>query len=105
MSYTKKSTTGNQYSPVYSPLGVKAPHVFTTGELRLPGVFITKELFWTLRSRITDFKEHATIFKGSVILKINCRLLMFEKLPNLVILINYPVYSLPANRLQIQITP
>jgi hypothetical protein len=69
---------------MYSPLGVKTPHVFTTGELIFPGVFITKELFWTLRSRITDFKEHTTIFKGSVILKIECRLLRFEKLPNCV---------------------
>jgi hypothetical protein len=76
---------------MYSPLGVKTPRVFTTGELRLPGVFITKESFWT-PSRITDFKEHTTIFKGSVILKIDCRLLMFEKLPNLVILIDSPVF-------------
>ena len=77
---------------MYSPLGVKTPHLFTTGELRFPCVFITKELFWTPRSRITDFKEHTTIFKGSVILKIDCRLLMFEKLPNLVILIDSPVF-------------
>jgi hypothetical protein len=41
---------------------------------------------------MTDFKEHTTIFKGSVILKIDCRLLMFEKLPNLVIQIDSPVY-------------
>jgi hypothetical protein len=79
MPYTKKSTTGSQDSPMYSPLGVKTPPVFAIGELRLPGVFITKESFWTLRSRITDFKEHTTIFKGSVILKMDCRLLMFEK--------------------------
>jgi hypothetical protein len=76
---------------MYSPLGVKTPRVFTTGELRLPGVFITKESFWT-PSCITHFKEHRTIFKGSVILKIDCRLLIFEKLPNLVILIDSPVF-------------
>jgi hypothetical protein len=77
---------------MYSPLGVKTPRVFTTRELRLPGVFITKKSFWTPRSRITDFKEHTTTLKGSVILKIDCRLLMFEKLPNLVIQIDSPVY-------------
>jgi hypothetical protein len=104
MSYTKKSTKGSQDSPMYSPLGVKTPCVFTTGELRLSGVFITKESFWTPRSRITDFKEHTTIFRGSLILKIDCRLLMFEKLANLGILIDSPVYSLPGNRLWIQIT-
>jgi hypothetical protein len=76
MSYTKKSTTGSQ----------------DPRELRLPGVFITKESFWTRRSRITNFQEHTTISKGSVILKTDCRLLMFEKMPNLVILINSQVY-------------
>jgi hypothetical protein len=40
-----------------------------------------------------------------VILKINCRLLMFEKLPNLVILIDFLVYSSPGNPLWIQINP
>jgi hypothetical protein len=48
------------------------PDVFTTGELRLNGVFITGESFWTPGSCYTDFNEHTTIFK--VILKIDCRL-------------------------------
>jgi hypothetical protein len=46
MLYTKKSTTGIQDSPMYSLLGVKTPHVFTTGELRFPVVFITKESYY-----------------------------------------------------------
>jgi hypothetical protein len=49
----------------------RLPGVFTTGELRLTGVFTTGELFWTPGSHFTDFKEHITIFKGSVILKID----------------------------------
>jgi hypothetical protein len=46
--------------------------------LRLTGVFITGESFWTPGSHFTDFKEHTTIFKGCIIPKIVCRLL---KLP------------------------
>jgi hypothetical protein len=53
----------------------RLPGVFTTGELRLAGVFTKGESFWTPGSHFTDFKEHITIFKGSVILKIDCRLL------------------------------
>jgi hypothetical protein len=45
------------------------------GELRLAGVSITGESFWTPGSHFTDFKEHTTIFKGSIILKIIRRLL------------------------------
>jgi hypothetical protein len=53
----------------------RLPGVLTTGELRLAGVFTTRESFGTPRSHFTDFKEPITIFKGSVILKIDCRLL------------------------------
>jgi hypothetical protein len=84
---------------------VKIPKCIYHWESGLPGVFITKESFWMRRSHITDFQEHTTIFKGSVILNTNCRFLMFEKLPNLVILIDSPVYSSPGNQLWIQITP
>jgi hypothetical protein len=53
----------------------RLPGVFTTGESGLSGVFITGESFWTLGSRYTEFKEHITIFKDTIILKIDCRLL------------------------------
>jgi hypothetical protein len=69
----------------------RLPCVFTTAELRLAGVFITGESIWTPGSHFTDFKEHTTILKGSIILKIVCRLLnslgtcdlCLQKLPNL----------------------
>jgi hypothetical protein len=69
----------------------RLPGVFTTRESRLASVFITGELIWTPESHFIDFKEHTTIFKGSIILKLNCRLLnflrtcalCFQKLPNL----------------------
>jgi hypothetical protein len=64
--------------------------VFITGELGLPGVFMIGESFWTLGSHFTNFREHATILKGFVILKIDSRLFyirvpwdilfMFEKI-------------------------
>ncbi len=57
----------------------RLPGVFTTGELRLAGVFITRESFWTPGSHFTDFKEHTTILKGSIILKIVCRLLYLPR--------------------------
>ncbi len=50
------------------------PDVFTTGEPRLTRVFITGESFWTTGSHFTDFKEHKKIFKGSIILQIDCSL-------------------------------
>jgi hypothetical protein len=53
----------------------RLPGVFTTGELRLAGVFITGGSFWTPGSHFNDFKAHTTIFNGSIILKIDCRLL------------------------------
>ncbi len=53
----------------------RLPDVFTTRESRLPSVFITGVSFRTLGSRFTYFKEHITIFKGTIILKIDCRLL------------------------------
>ncbi len=57
----------------------RLPGVFTTGELRLAGVFITGESFWTPGSHFNDFKEHTTIFKGSITLKIVCRLLYLPR--------------------------
>ncbi len=55
--------------------GVETSGVFTTGALRLAGVVLSRESFWTLGSQFTDFKEHTTIFKRSIIQKIVCRLL------------------------------
>ncbi len=64
--------------------GLRLASVFITGEsFWTPGshfghrgvILDTGESFWTLGSHITDFKEHTTIFKGSIILKIVCRLL------------------------------
>jgi hypothetical protein len=51
------------------------PRSRLSGDSRLPGVFVTGESFWTPGNRFTDFKEHTTIFKGTIILKIDCRLL------------------------------
>ncbi len=45
------------------------PGVFIIGESRLPGVFTTVESFWTPGSHFTYFKEHTTIFKDNLILK------------------------------------
>jgi hypothetical protein len=45
--------------------------VFTTRELRLAGVFITGVSFLTPGSYFTNFKEHTTILKGSINLKID----------------------------------
>ncbi len=79
--YTKKSTprvfiTGESRLPcVFTTGESRLPGVFTTGELRLAGVFITRELFWIPGSHFIDFNKHTTIFKGSIILKIVCRLL------------------------------
>ncbi len=79
--YTKKSTPwwihhrGLRLPCVFITGELIPSRVFTTGELRLPGVFITRESFWTPGSNFTDFKEHTTIFKWSIILKIICRLL------------------------------
>jgi hypothetical protein len=42
-------------SPVYSPLGSRDSPIYSS-----PG------------SRFNDFKEHTTIFTGTIILKINC---------------------------------
>ncbi len=77
----KKSTprvfiTGESRLPcVFTTGESRFPGVFTTGKLRLAGIFITGESFWTPGSHFTDFKVHTTIFKGSIILKIVCRLL------------------------------
>ena len=60
-----------------STLRSRLPGVFTTGELRLAGIFITGESFWTPGSRFTDFKEHITIFKGTIIQKIESRILNY----------------------------
>jgi hypothetical protein len=68
--------TGESKLPcVFITEELRLPGVFTTGELRLAGVFTTGVSFWTPGSHFTDFKERITIFKGSVILKIDCRLL------------------------------
>ncbi len=48
----------------------RSPSEFTTGELRLAGVFITGESFWTPGSHFTNFKENTTIFKGSINIKL-----------------------------------
>jgi hypothetical protein len=50
------------------------PAVFITGESTVAGVFFAGESFWTFGSHITDFKEHTTIFTGTIILKIDGRL-------------------------------
>jgi hypothetical protein len=57
------------------PIRNRLPGVFATGELSLPSALITEESFWTPESRFTNFKDHTKIFKGTVILKIDCRLL------------------------------
>jgi hypothetical protein len=62
--YSKKSTPR-----VFITGESRLPGVFTTRELRLAGIFITGESFWTPGSHFTVFKEHTTIFKGSIILK------------------------------------
>ncbi len=62
--------------------------VLNTSSRRLPGVFIAGESFLTPGSCFTDFKGHTTIFKGTIILKIERRLVellrnivsMFEKI-------------------------
>jgi hypothetical protein len=54
------------------PGELKLLDVFSTVESRLsydwkvkaPGVFITRELFWTLWSHLTNFLEHAITFQG-----------------------------------------
>ncbi len=68
--YTKKLTPGHIH---HGESRLSA--VFTTGELRLSKIFITREFFWTPGSHFTNFQEHTTIFKGTIILKIDCRLL------------------------------
>ncbi len=40
----------------------------------LPGVFVTGESFWTPGSHFNNFKEHTSIFKENVMLKIYCGL-------------------------------
>jgi hypothetical protein len=45
------------------------------GSQDAPVYFITEAPFWTPGSHLTDFKEHKPIFKGFVIIKIDCRLL------------------------------
>ncbi len=68
--------TGESRLPgVFTTGELRLPSVFTTGESRLLGVFITGESFQTPGSCFTDFKDHTAIFKGIIILKINCRLL------------------------------
>ncbi len=57
----------------YTKKSSRLPGVFITGGSRLTSVFITGELFWTPGSHFTDFKEHTTIFNGSIILKIDCK--------------------------------
>jgi hypothetical protein len=89
------------------------PSIFTIGESRHPSVFITGESFWTPWSHFTDFKEHTTIFKGIIILKIDHRLLNYleacdlclEKLPYPRDSNWLPVYSSPGSQLWIRITP
>jgi hypothetical protein len=49
--------------------------VLNMGESRLLSVINTWESFWTPRSRFTDFNEHTTIFKGTIIIKIDCTVL------------------------------
>jgi hypothetical protein len=70
-----QSTLRSRLPGVFITGELRLADVFTTGELRLAGVFTTGESFWTPGSHFTDVKEHITIFKGSVILKIDCRLL------------------------------
>ncbi len=60
---------------VYITGELRIPDVFTTKESRLASIFITEESFRTPGSHLTDIKEHTPIFKGSIILKIDCRLL------------------------------
>jgi hypothetical protein len=76
---------------VQNTLRSRLPSVFITGESILTSVFITGELFWTPGIHFADFKENTTIFNGSIILKIDCKLLQLpsacdlclQKLPNL----------------------
>jgi hypothetical protein len=71
---------------MYSPLGVKNPRVFTTGGWDSQVYSSPRSCFG--RWGVTDFKEYLGL-----------------KLPNLQILIDSLVYSLPGNWLWIQITP
>jgi hypothetical protein len=74
-----QSTLGSRFPGVFITGESRLHVVFITGELKLPGVLITgessREWFWTPGSHFTDFKEHTAIFKGSIILKIDYRLL------------------------------
>jgi hypothetical protein len=68
------SSQGSWDSLVYFTTGVSGlPRVFTTRELRLPSEFINGETF-ERGKLLTNFKEHTTICKGIIILKIDCRL-------------------------------
>ncbi len=88
--------------------------VFTTRESRLANLFITGKSFWTPGSHFTDFKEHRTIFRGSIMLKIDCRLLYcnylgtcvlcLQKLPNLRDSNLLPGLFIPRSRLRILLT-
>ncbi len=66
--YTKKSThwcihhREVEIPPCNHYRGAETHGVFTTGELILPGVFITGESFWT-RESLTNIKEHRQSLK------------------------------------------
>ncbi len=68
-------TVESRFPSVFTTGELRLPGVFTTGESILPDVFITGESFRTPGSLFTDFKDQTAIFKGIIILKINCRLL------------------------------
>jgi hypothetical protein len=54
---------------VYSPLGSREVKYLEKG-----GEY-TKESFWTPGSHSTNFNDNTTIFKETIIIKINCELL------------------------------
>jgi hypothetical protein len=95
------SSTPEVDSPMYSP----------TREWRRP--FMTGESFWTTGSRFTDFKEHTTIFKGTIILKTDCRLLLplrscnvcLKKLPEVRDFNRLPGVLSLGCQLKIRVTP
>jgi hypothetical protein len=72
------SPLGSCDSPVHSPPGSQdSPGNSSPGRgFGQQGVIllILKSIRQSLKGLFTDFKEHTTIFKGSIILQIDCRL-------------------------------
>jgi hypothetical protein len=78
----KLCTPRSQFPAAFITGVSRFPNLFTTWSRDSlgswdPRVFMIGASFWTLGSRFTKFKEHTTIFTGSVILEIDWRLLYY----------------------------